>query len=180
MDDVEGTEKKPLFHYQAEGEAITVEEGHDQDEAEAELDDTGTMVARGSLGTYKPGPPSATVYAVLVAALATFSLGMGYYVAIQPINEWRYFSWHPFLMTCGMVGLAGVGALTKKLGGYTNTKSHAILSGGSLLLSLAGLYCIYHNKEINGKSHLTSNHAIFGSVVMVSCISLGLVGSIAT
>jgi hypothetical protein len=25
-------------------------------------------------------------------------------------------------MTCGMVGSAGIGALTKKLGGYTNTK----------------------------------------------------------
>lgn len=47
---------------------------------------------------------------------------MGYTAGIQPSGEWRYFSWHPFLMTTGMVGLSGIGAVTKKMGGYTNTK----------------------------------------------------------
>jgi hypothetical protein len=51
-----------------------------------------------------------------------FSLAGGYMAGIQPIGEWRLFSWHPFLMTCGMVGTAGIGAITKKLGGYSNTK----------------------------------------------------------
>ena len=32
------------------------------------------------------------------------------------------FSWHPFLMTAGMVSFMGIGAMTKKLGGYDNTK----------------------------------------------------------
>lgn len=41
---------------------------------------------------------------------------------IQPTGKWRFFSWHPLLMTIGMVGLMGIGAITKKLGGYTNTK----------------------------------------------------------
>ena len=47
---------------------------------------------------------------------------MGYMAGIQPIGEWRFFSWHPFLMTAGMVGMAGIGAVTKKMGGYDNTK----------------------------------------------------------
>ena len=47
---------------------------------------------------------------------------MGYTAGIQPAGEWRFFSWHPLLMTVGMVGCTGVGAVTKKLGGYENTK----------------------------------------------------------
>jgi hypothetical protein len=61
-------------------------------------------------------------YWAVVTALAVFSIGMGYTAGIQPVSQWRFFSWHPFLMTCGMVGLAGIGAVTKKLGGYENTK----------------------------------------------------------
>jgi hypothetical protein len=61
-------------------------------------------------------------YWTVVTALAVFSIGMGYTAGIQPVSQWRFFSWHPFLMTCGMVGLAGIGAVTKKLGGYENTK----------------------------------------------------------
>lgn len=42
---------------------------------------------------------------------------------IQPKGAgWRSFSWHPMLMTCGMVGMIGAASVTKKLGGYTNTK----------------------------------------------------------
>lgn len=41
---------------------------------------------------------------------------------IQPTGKWRFFSWHPFLMTIGMIGVMGISAATKKLGGYTNTK----------------------------------------------------------
>lgn len=41
----------------------------------------------------------------------------------QPVGAgWRLFSWHPFLMMVGMIGLMGSGAMIKKLGGYTNTK----------------------------------------------------------
>lgn len=136
------------------------------------------MVAKGALGKYTPGKPGPTQYWLLLLALSAFSVGGGYFAGIQPTGEWRYFSWHPLLMTVGMVGFAGIGAVTKKLGGYTNTKSHAVLAWGSIFLSLAGLYCIYNNKEMNGWPHLQSAHAMFGVGVMVSCIGLGLVGSI--
>lgn len=43
--------------------------------------------------------------------------------AVQPSGAgWRDFSWHPFLMTSGFVGMFGIAAVTKKRGGYTNTK----------------------------------------------------------
>ena len=70
----------------------------------------------------QPGKPSTTQYGILVVVLIAFSLGMGYVAGIQPTGQWRFFSWHPLLMTVGMVGLSGIGAVTKKLGGYTNTK----------------------------------------------------------
>ena len=63
----------------------------------------------------------------LVAIIVAFSAAGGYLTAIEPVGEWRFFSWHPFLMTVGMVGLSGVGAVTKKLGGYTNTKVRLIV-----------------------------------------------------
>ena len=63
------------------------------------------------------------MYAVLVTAFVAFSLSAGYMAGTQPPGAgWRFFSWHPFLMTCGMMGLFGTGILTKKLKGYTNTK----------------------------------------------------------
>jgi len=66
-------------------------------------------------------------FGLLLAALIAVSLGGGYMAAIQPSGAgWRFFSWHPFLMTTGMVGLAGTSAITKKLGGYTNTKLHGV------------------------------------------------------
>lgn len=43
--------------------------------------------------------------------------------AIQPTGAgWRDFSWHPFLMTSAFVGMFGAATVTKKRGGYTNTK----------------------------------------------------------
>jgi hypothetical protein len=66
--------------------------------------------------------PSTQQYWITVAALAIFSLVGGYYAATAAKGEWTFFSWHPMLMTCGMVGLAGIGAMTKKMGGYNNTK----------------------------------------------------------
>ena len=71
---------------------------------------------------YQPQKPSDMQYWTLVVILVAFSLVGGYTAGIQPAGEWRFFSWHPFLMTSGMVALAGVGAVTKKMGGYANTK----------------------------------------------------------
>lgn len=77
-----------------------------------------------------------------------------------------------------MIGMPGIAAVTKKLGGYANTKLHAVMSFASTLLSLSGIYVIYKNKEMAEKYHLTSNHTMMGAGVMVSCIGLGMVGSI--
>lgn len=159
----------------------------------------------------QPGKPSETQYWSLVGALFLFSGIVGYMVAIQPMGEWRFFSWHPFLMTLGMVGFMGVGAVTKKLGGYDNTKvcisrrlkrsrchcgfgetnesnilllnpspmqMHGILGWLGNFLSLAGLYCIYRNKEMNGYDHLKSSHAWCGLGVMINCIGVGMAGGI--
>jgi hypothetical protein len=136
------------------------------------------MVAKGSLGKYTPGKPSPTIYWLLVAILTFFSIGGGYKAGIQPNGEWRYFSWHPFLMTCGMVGFAGIGAVTKKLGGYTATKIHGVLSSGSVFCSMAGIYCIYQNKEMNGYSHLKTPHSWMGAGIAISLFGLMLVGGI--
>lgn len=55
---------------------------------------------------------------------------------------------------------------------------HGILGWGSILCSLAGCYCIYRNKEINGFDHLKSSHAWFGVGVMINCVGLGMAGGI--
>jgi hypothetical protein len=58
-----------------------------------------------------------------MAIYVLFSLGAGYMAGVQPTGAgWRAFSWHPFLMTCSFVGMFGAAAVTKKRGGYTNTK----------------------------------------------------------
>jgi hypothetical protein len=66
--------------------------------------------------------PAASVVSALTVAFLAYSLIVGYYAGTRPKGEWRYFSWHPFLMICGLVGCTGVATITKKLGGYTNTK----------------------------------------------------------
>jgi hypothetical protein len=136
------------------------------------------MVARGSLGKFTPKTPTSTQYAVLVAVLSIFSLGGGYFAGIQPAGEWRYFSWHPLLMTCGMVGFAGIGAITKKLGGYKNTKLHALFGGASMISNVAGLYVIYRNKETMGFQHLKTNHARVGFALFLLCFGLGMAGTV--
>jgi hypothetical protein len=121
--------------------------------------------------------PSPTQYAILVSALLAFSVGGGYFAGSQPAGTWRYFSWHPFLMTCGMVGFAGIGAVTKKLGGYSNTKIHGFLGFLSVLCNAAGLYVIYNNKNAYGFDHLKTYHSQVGLVLAVACFGLGAAGS---
>ena len=79
------------------------------------------------LDMHQPAAMTTQKYSLLLVALIAFSLRGGYMAATQPPDAgWRFFSWHPFLMTLGMVGLAGIGSVTKKLGGYTNTKVNII------------------------------------------------------
>ena len=61
-------------------------------------------------------------YFAICSCLLVYSIMAGYVAGIQPTNEFRYFSYHPLLMTCGMVGTMSIGAVTKKIGGYMNTK----------------------------------------------------------
>eukprot|EP00980_Cylindrotheca_fusiformis_P006644 scaffold1390_cov138-Cylindrotheca_fusiformis.AAC.47 len=76
-----------------------------------------------------PGKPTDENYRILVAAFVVYSALAGYYAATRPVGTWRSpFSWHPLLMIVGLVGCAGISAITKKMGGYTNTKNHGIIA----------------------------------------------------
>jgi hypothetical protein len=81
-------------------------------------------------------------------------------------------------MMIGMIGLMGAGALTKKLGGYPNTKLHGYLTWAGVISSFGGLYAIYLNKERNGYQHLQTTHAWAGISVMVASVGLGIVGAV--
>ena len=61
-------------------------------------------------------------YYAICSCLILYSIMAGYVAGIQPTNQFRYFSYHPLLMTCGMVGTMSIGTITKKIGGYANTK----------------------------------------------------------
>ncbi len=74
-------------------------------------------------------------YRAHVGLTLVFALFAGYKAAVQPEGAgWRFFSYHPFLMVFGFVGMMGASALTKKLGGYTNTKLHGILASSGLMM----------------------------------------------
>lgn len=70
----------------------------------------------------QPGKPSPLKYQLTVVALILYSVLGGYYAGTSKSGSWSFFSWHPFLMVCGLVGMVGISAMTKKLGGYDNTK----------------------------------------------------------
>lgn len=125
------------------------------------------------------GKPSNERSKALLLAFFFYSLGVGYYAAVRPDGKWKNpFSWHPFLMTVGMIGCMGIAAITKKLGGYVNTKNHGLLGNLGILLSLGGFYAIYRNKNLWGKEHFTSTHGKAGLAVIVASIGAGMVGGI--
>eukprot|EP00339_Tiarina_fusa_P025198 CAMPEP_0117065278 /NCGR_PEP_ID=MMETSP0472-20121206/45630_1 /TAXON_ID=693140 ORGANISM="Tiarina fusus, Strain LIS" /NCGR_SAMPLE_ID=MMETSP0472 /ASSEMBLY_ACC=CAM_ASM_000603 /LENGTH=164 /DNA_ID=CAMNT_0004785831 /DNA_START=41 /DNA_END=532 /DNA_ORIENTATION=- len=122
---------------------------------------------------------SSSQHQALVAAFALYSLIVGYYAATRPNGKFRSpFSYHPFLMTLGMVGCAGIATVTKKLGGYANTKYHGYLANFGVLLNLAGLYAIYHNKNLMERPHFTSYHGIAGLALVLSSVGAGMVGGV--
>lgn len=116
---------------------------------------------------------------ILVLAFSIFTFLAGYIVATQPSGAgWRFFSWHPFLMVFGFIGMMGSAAIIKKKGGYSNTKTHGIISSLGLLTSFAGLYVIYENKERMGKEHITTTHALCGIITISLAVMPALAGAI--
>jgi len=72
---------------------------------------------------HQPSKPSGTTYSGTVVGFVVYAVVCGYIAATASGNGWQSpFSWHPFLMTTGMISTMGIGAMTKKLGGYSNVK----------------------------------------------------------
>jgi len=112
----------------------------------------------------------------LVAAFIAFSTIFGYLVASQ--SGWSFFSWHPFLMITGFIGMLGSSAIIKKRGGYANTKLHAILSSTGLMMAFGGLYVIYKNKENIGHDHIISIHAHAGIITIAAAVLPAMAGAV--
>jgi hypothetical protein len=115
----------------------------------------------------------------LVVAFIAFTAILGYLAATQPSGAgWRFFSWHPFLMITGFIGMMGSSAIIKKRGGYANTKMHGILSSTGLMMAFGGLYVIYRNKESMGKDHITTLHALAGIITISAAVGPAVVGGV--
>mmetsp|Transcript_2440 Transcript_2440/g.5463 ORF Transcript_2440/g.5463 Transcript_2440/m.5463 type:complete len:247 (+) Transcript_2440:297-1037(+) len=126
-----------------------------------------------------PKKPSATTHKLLVVTFLVYSIAAGWYVSTRPKGRWKSpFSWHPFLMTLGMTGSMGIAAVTKKQGGYTNTKLHGMIASFGYLLALGGLYAIYHNKNLYERPHFTSYHGKIGIATMACTLGPLLAGAI--
>lgn len=123
--------------------------------------------------------PSVTTYRFLVASFLVYGLGVGYFAATRPAGKWRSpFSWHPFLMTVGMVGCMGGAAVTKKMGGYANTKVHGMLASLGFFTAMGGLYAIYHNKNLYERPHFTTLHGKAGLSLLLLTVPPMMVGGI--
>jgi hypothetical protein len=72
----------------------------------------------------------------------------------------------------------GIAAVTKKLGGYSNTKIHGMLASTGFFMALGGLYAIYHNKNLYERPHFTSLHGKAGLALLVFTAPPMLVGGI--
>jgi len=112
----------------------------------------------------------------LLAAFIAFFIIFGYIVA--SLSGWSFFSWHPFLMITGFIGILGSSAIIKKQGGYANTKVHAILSSTGLMMAFGGLYAIYKNKENIGHEHFISIHAHAGIMTIAAAVLPAIAGGV--
>ncbi|KAL3792930.1 hypothetical protein ACHAW5_006837 [Stephanodiscus triporus] len=127
----------------------------------------------------KMAPMSDGKYAILLVLISAHSLLGGYFAATRPEGAgWRAFSWHPMLMMCGMFGMMGAAAITKKRGGYTNTKLHGMMAWGGMMLAGGGLYAIYGHKNAMGKAHFTTLHSWAGLAAFGGCICAGMAGGV--
>ena len=96
------------------------------------------------------------------AALAAPCVLLAWWVG----RPWRWFSWHPLLMSLAFVPAAGSGILRKRLGGRANTLAHGYTMVVALALALCGWYVIYTHKITLGKPHYTSWHAWQGLLAL--------------
>mmetsp|Transcript_15108 Transcript_15108/g.19749 ORF Transcript_15108/g.19749 Transcript_15108/m.19749 type:complete len:191 (+) Transcript_15108:105-677(+) len=118
-------------------------------------------------------------YRYVVLTAPWFAAIAGFMSGLQPAGvEWRWFSFHPLLMTMGFVGMMANGIMVKKLGGYVNTKIHAKLSLAGMFMALGGLYVIYTNKEWYGRRHFTSAHSKAGLLCLIGCVLVGTAGTV--
>ena len=94
------------------------------------------------------------------------------------ISEWRWFNYHPLLMSFAFVVLSGLATLLKKIGGYENTKLHGLLLAIAFWSSAAGLYVIWSNKEAINKPHFMTTHGQLGLFVIIAYFVLMMVGGL--
>eukprot|EP00668_Euglena_longa_P018934 GGOE01023594.1.p1 GENE.GGOE01023594.1~~GGOE01023594.1.p1 ORF type:complete len:203 (-),score=21.70 GGOE01023594.1:420-941(-) len=100
-----------------------------------------------------------------------FVILSGYYIGVLK-GPWAWFSWHPLALLLAFIALAGNATLQKKIGGYHNTKLHGYLLTAALFCALFGWYVIHTNKNLLGKSHITTYHAWLGLAVLVGFMLL--------
>jgi hypothetical protein len=141
---------------------------------------TSSETHENNVSSIMPGPSiTPQKHKILSVAFALYTLIVGRMISTQPEGaKWSFFSWHPFLMVTGFIGLMGISSVTKKLGGYTNTKLHGILASLGLISALAGLYVIWKNKEIHGKDHITTTHALMGIITVACAVGPAIVGAV--
>jgi hypothetical protein len=108
---------------------------------------------------------------IVKALLFIFSAASSTYL-VSLKGEWIWFSWHPVSMIFAFIFLSGFAILTKKSGGYVNTKIHGLVMAASTALGCFGWYVIYTNKESFGKPHLVTLHAKIGVIVLIAYIAL--------
>ena len=84
--------------------------------------------------------------------LAVPCVGLTYYIG----RPWRWFSWHPLLMTLAFIAAAGSGILVKRKGGRVNTILHGSAMVFAFVLAMLGWYVIREQKKMLGKPHNTS------------------------
>jgi hypothetical protein len=90
------------------------------------------------------------------------------------------FAYHPVAMTLAFVLCMSEGVMASR---YIKSKErakyiqlHLVLQGASVIFAAIGLFTIYYNKYLHGKQHLTTWHALFGTMVLVAHLTLTCVG----
>eukprot|EP01062_Namystynia_karyoxenos_P000579 TRINITY_DN10209_c0_g1_i1.p3 TRINITY_DN10209_c0_g1~~TRINITY_DN10209_c0_g1_i1.p3 ORF type:complete len:222 (+),score=80.79 TRINITY_DN10209_c0_g1_i1:74-667(+) len=106
--------------------------------------------------------------------LVLLALAVGGYPAV--LGTWNYFHWHPLFMMLAFVALAGNAALLKKIPGKWYAQVHGYMMCTAFVAALLGWYFIYNNKEMRGKQHLTTYHALFGVGVLGGYAAMSVLG----